>query len=97
MLDVLAPDVALHSDGEGKAPLRVITSAQGGQLHARDRPGSLREAEMAVHWVDVNGRPGLYTTKKPVSVVTVELDRAGRIEQIYLMAAPSKLSRLVIE
>jgi RNA polymerase sigma-70 factor, ECF subfamily len=99
MLDVLAPGVVLHSDGggEAKAPLRRMASADkvARFMHAIVN-GPFSQGNVQVEWVDVNGHPGLLTSMDgaPVSVVTVDVDAQGRIASIYLMAAPSKLTRV---
>lgn len=99
MLDVLAPGVVLHSDGggEAKAPLRTMTSAEkvARFMHAIVT-GPFTEGRANVAWVDVNGHPGLLTSMDgaAVSVVTVDVDEHGRIAEIYLMAAPSKLAHI---
>lgn len=99
MLEILAPGVRLHSDGggEGKAPLRLIRSTDKvARFLLAIVQGPFQQPGFRVDWVDVNGRPGLLTScaGQPVSVVTVELDPVGRIEEIFLFAAPSKLRRI---
>ena len=96
MLDVLAPDVALHSDGggEAKAPPRQIQGADKvARFFVAITQAALADARAQL--IDINGTTGLLTTIAgvPVSAVSVDVDR-GRISHIYLMAAPSKLTRL---
>ncbi len=96
MLDVLAPDVALHSDGGGEAkapPRRILGADKVARFFVAVTQTSLSEARAQL--IDINGTTGLLTTIAgiPISAVSLDVDR-GRISHIYLMAAPSKLTRL---
>jgi RNA polymerase sigma-70 factor, ECF subfamily len=94
MLELLAPDVTLWSDGGGRirAALRPILGADKvsrwllGILSVRPVP------ELAVHLVDVNGEPGLLVTSAgvPDSVMCAELDEHG-ICGIRVIRNPDKL------
>jgi RNA polymerase sigma-70 factor, ECF subfamily len=97
LMEVLAPDVVLHSDGggEAKAPPR--------QIHGREKVArffiAIVQTALAVgteaHVVDLNGQPGLLTLlrREPVSALTFDMEN-GYITDLYLVAAPSKLGAL---
>jgi RNA polymerase sigma-70 factor, ECF subfamily len=96
LMEVLAPDVVLHSDGggEAKAPPRQI---RGPEKVARFFVAVVQRAlaESEAHIVDVNGQPGVLTLTdgRRVSALTFDLEQ-GRITDLYLVAAPSKLGAL---
>ncbi|TDE33364.1 RNA polymerase sigma-70 factor [Actinomadura sp. 6K520] len=99
LMEALAPDVALWTDGGGKvrAARRVIHGADRvcrwlagilGQPYAGVEP-----ADMRVRHVDLNGEPALVVDgpDRPLSTVTVDLDDAGRVRAVHLVANPDKL------
>jgi RNA polymerase sigma-70 factor (ECF subfamily) len=80
MMEMLAPDVTVWSDGGGKvrAALRPIVGADKAArwiLGVLDRP----IPDLGVHHIDVNGQPGLLVTSGGIadSVLVVELDETG--------------------
>ncbi len=92
LMDLLAPDVVLLSDGGGvkKAALRPI---HGPDKVARFlRSVTPRDAEIGVRWGVANGAPAMFVSLDGEldSVVTVVLD-AGRISEIYFVRNPEKL------
>ncbi|MFC1434224.1 RNA polymerase sigma-70 factor [Streptacidiphilus sp. N1-3] len=99
MMEMLAPEVTLWSDGGGKvkAALRPITGADKaarwilGILLNRPVP------DLAVHRVDINGQPGLLFSSGAAvdSVMVVELDETG-ITAIRLVRNPDKLRRITV-
>ena len=93
LMEVLAPDVVLHSDagGEAKAPPRQIAGADKvGRFFIAMAQTALAESEVYV--VDINGLPGLITLSHGQLVSALAFDLEGdRITDLYLMAAPSKL------
>ena len=96
LMEILAPEVVLHSDGggEAKAPPKQIVGAQKvARFFVAVTQSALSDAD--AHLVDVNGMTGLLTTIRdvPVSAVTLDLE-GGYVSHLYLMAAPSKLQRL---
>lgn len=99
LMEVLAPDVALWTDGGGKvrAPRRAIFGAGkvGRWLAAvHGRPyGGVEPADMGVRRVDINGEPALVLDGPdgPISTITVDVDASGRILAIHLVANPDKL------
>jgi hypothetical protein len=92
LMDLLAPDVVLLSDGGGlkKADLRPI--------HGSDKVARFvwsvtpRDAEIGVEWGLVNGTPAMFLSLDGEldSVVTVVVED-GRISQVYLVRSPEKL------
>jgi RNA polymerase sigma-70 factor (ECF subfamily) len=96
LVELLAADAVLYSDGGGKAPaaLAPIRSA----LHiARFLVGILRKspAGMAVRWVHVNGQPGLLIEHggQIWSVLTLDVVD-GRIATCFIVRNPDKLARI---
>ena len=94
---LLANDVALHSDGGGKA-IAVPNVVRGADRVARGILGSLKRLlpeNLVRRPARINGKPGLinYLNGKPHSVVMVE-PLEGRIQTIYIVTNPEKLSHL---
>ena len=97
LVDLLAGDVVLHTDGGGKAaalPAEVhgaetvastILKSMGRNV-PRDASGRLAR---------INGEPGFvgFVGGKPFSAITIET-RDGRIQGIYIVTNPEKLSRI---
>ena len=98
MMELLAPDVTLWSDGGGKirAALRPLVGADNAArwiLGVRDRP----VPDLAFHRVDVNGQPGLLATSGDAidHVMVLELDETGIIG-IRLVRNPDKLRHITV-
>jgi RNA polymerase sigma-70 factor, ECF subfamily len=97
LVDLLARDVVLHSDGGGKGlavPNRII----GADKVARGIVGSLGKlvpANRLTRIAQVNGEPGIisYLGGRPYSVVTLDI-REGCIQAIYVVTNPEKLAHL---
>ncbi|MFA1544936.1 RNA polymerase sigma-70 factor [Actinomadura chokoriensis] len=102
LMEVLAPDVALWSDGGGKvrAPRRVIFGADkvgrffggiGGRPYAGVAP-----ADMRFRRVEINGEPAVIVAGPdgPISAFTVDIDPGGKVRSIHLVANPDKLRSL---
>ena len=96
LMEVLAPDVVLHSDGggEAKAPPRQIRGAKNvARFFIAIVQSSLATSQ--AHVIDINGQPGLLTLQDGAMVSALTFDLAqGQITDLYLMAAPSKLGAL---
>jgi len=95
LMDVLAPDVVLLSDGGGKvkAALRPI---HGPDKVARFLQAVAPEAErLGIEWSTVNGAPAVLVSVDGVldSVVSMESDQ-GRVSRIYFVRNPDKLASL---
>lgn len=99
LMEVLAPEVTLWTDGGGKvrAALRTIEGAAkvgrwlaavSGQPYAGVQPEDMR-----IEHADLNGAPGivLHGPDGPLSALTVDLDETGRVRAIHLVANPDKL------
>ena len=95
LMDLLAPDVVMLSDGGGKAKaaLRPIT---GADKVARFLLGVLATAgEVTVEWRPVNGAPSLVASlggRLDTVATAVVVD--GRITTLYLVRNPDKLTGL---
>ena len=100
MLELLAPEVTLWSDGGGKirAALRPIVGPEKvarwivGILTVRPIP------DMGAQFVDVNGQPGLLVTSAgvPDSVFCAELDESGGIVGLRIVRNPDKLGHVTV-
>ena len=97
LIDLLSKDVVLHSDGGGKG-LAVPNEVRGADKVARGILGSLKRlvpATLVRKLVRINGAPGLvnYLDGKPHSVLTLDVQN-GRIQNIYIVTNPEKLSHI---
>ena len=96
LMEVLAPDVTLVSDGGGLAPA-PRKAIDGWELVARALltfAGRMPEAP-STHIVDVNGGPGIVLCSAGVPAVAVSLHLVdGRIRMIHLVSNPEKLAGL---
>ena len=97
LLDLLAPDVVLMSDGGGvkQAALRPVT---GADKVGRFIVGGIGETEIALTGVTVNGNPALALRVEGsfdgIMAVRVE---GGRISGLYFVRNPEKLTRVESE
>jgi RNA polymerase sigma-70 factor (ECF subfamily) len=97
LVDLLASDVVLHSDGGGKA-LAVPNLIFGADKVARGILGSLEKLvprNLLTRIALINGQPGIvsYLNGKPYSVLTLDTGE-GRIRAIYVLTNPEKLAHL---
>ncbi|WP_282084232.1 RNA polymerase sigma-70 factor [Streptomyces tendae] len=96
LLATLAPDVRLVGDsgGRSKAPLRVLESSDkvGRFLFAVAQQGV---PDATFHFLELNGGPALLVRSggKPDSVLQVDV-ADGRIQALYVMRNPDKLTSL---
>ncbi len=97
LVALLATDVALYTDGGGKAnavpnPVRGATRVARFFFGAREKllPDGVVRRILAI-----NGQPGLvaYHAGRPIGVLTVEV-ADGRVRNIYIVTNPDKLERL---
>jgi len=98
LLDVLAPDVTLITDGGGKirAPRRPIVGADKVARFLAAGVGNI-PAGTRLHFVDINGEPGAVTAvgSVPYAVFVLEVDpETGRVATIRLIGNPDKLAGL---
>jgi RNA polymerase sigma-70 factor (ECF subfamily) len=97
LVALLSKDVVLHSDGGGKA-IAVPNLIHGIDNVTRGIMGALQKLvpkDLAYRLAHINGEPGIisYLNGKPFSVLTLEVSR-GRIQTIYVLTNPEKLSHL---
>ncbi len=97
LVDLLASDVVLHSDGGGKA-LAVPNLIYGADKVARGILGSLEKLvprNLLTRMALINGQPGIvsYLSGKPYSVLTMDTSEE-RIRAIYVVTNPEKLAHL---
>lgn len=94
LIEVLAPEVTLHSDGGGLAPA-PRKAISGAELVARALVtfGGRMPPEPSVHLVQVNGGPGIVLCSAGTPAVAMTLHLVdGLIRDIHLMANPEKLT-----
>lgn len=99
LVDLFARDVALHTDGGGKAPaafnvLHGIRRAAG-FFAGLARKGLLRDSPPAPVLRRINGAPGFVTIEQGGILQTTTFDiRNGRIAAIWITRNPDKLAHL---
>ncbi|MBW8486863.1 RNA polymerase sigma factor SigJ [Actinomadura parmotrematis] len=100
LLELLAPDVTLWSDGGGKrgAALRPVRgSGRVARLISEvTASGRAASAALDVRYRTVNGDPSavLFDHDAPFAVMVLDLDADGRIEGVYTVLNPDKLARI---
>src|SRR5258708_34831531 len=97
LVALLSRDVALHSDGGGKA-IALPDQIHGAETVARGLLTSFKQnvpRSIVGRIAHINGQRGLigYFNGKPFSVLSFHI-RDGRIQAIYVVTNPEKLSRL---
>lgn len=97
LMDVLAPDVVLMTDGGGvkKAALRII---EGADKVLRFLAGVLPDGEVRLEPAAVNGQAGLrfFVAGALDTVATMRIED-GRVAALYLVRNPHKLGRVSSE
>ncbi|WP_101947035.1 RNA polymerase sigma-70 factor [Mycobacterium sp. 3519A] len=99
LMELLAPEVTLWTDGGGKVrqamrPIRGIDNVARWIAGASQRPyEGVEIADMAAEVVEINGGPGIVLTGggRVIATLTVDLDADGRIETVHNVANPDKL------
>lgn len=100
LMELLAPEVTLWTDGGGKVRQALLpvegaaTVAAWFAGLARRRPYEGVELdEMTISFVQINGGPGVMFAGKArvIAVFTLELDADGRIVTVHNIANPDKL------
>ncbi|CNE22695.1 RNA polymerase sigma-70 factor%2C TIGR02957 family [Mycobacterium tuberculosis] len=102
LMEVLAPDVALWSDGGGKvrAPRRAIFGAGKVGRFISGISGvtyqGVAPEDMRFERVDLNGEPAVVVAgpSGPISAFTVDVGPGGQVRAIHLIANPDKLRAL---
>ncbi|WP_238012802.1 RNA polymerase sigma-70 factor [Dactylosporangium sp. AC04546] len=99
LMELLAPDVTLWTDGGGKVrqALRPVVGAEHvatwfAAVATRPYEG-VDPADMRADLVELNGAPGIVFTGagRVIATVTFDLDDEGRIREIHNVANPDKL------
>jgi RNA polymerase sigma-70 factor (ECF subfamily) len=100
LLELLAPDVTVWSDGGGKvraARAPVVgakkVAAWLATWSARPYEGVAFE-QMSFRFTEINGTPGLLLVApdRVLGICTVELDESGRIARVHVVSNPDKLA-----
>ena len=99
LMDLLAPEVTLWTDGGGKVR-QAMRPIIGAPNVARWLAGTVQRpyegveiADMTAEVVDINGGPGIVIrgAGRIIATLTVDLDGNGKIETIHNVANPDKL------
>lgn len=99
LMELLAPDVTLWTDGGGKVrhlmrPISGVKRVAAAFARIARRPyQGLEMAEMGVDIVEINGGPGIVFAGagRVIATFSLDLDESGRIASIYNVANPEKL------
>jgi RNA polymerase sigma-70 factor (ECF subfamily) len=99
LMEMLAPEVTLWTDGGGKVrqamrPIIGIDNVARWIVGAANRPyEGVEITDMAAQVVDINGGPGIVLTGagRVIATLTVDLDSDGRIATVHNVANPDKL------
>ncbi|MFG1932917.1 RNA polymerase sigma-70 factor [Mycobacterium sp. NPDC048908] len=99
LMELLAPEVTLWTDGGGKVrqairPISGIDNVARWIAGASQRPyEGVEISDMAAEVVDINGGPGILLTGagRVIATLTVDLDADGRIATVHNVANPDKL------
>ena len=99
LMQLLAPDVTLWTDGGGKVrqAMRPVTGADRVAVWfagVATRPyQGVEPADMVVELVELNGGPGIVFSGggRVIAMLTLDLDEDGRIAGIHNVANPDKL------
>jgi RNA polymerase sigma-70 factor (ECF subfamily) len=99
LMQLLAPDVTLWTDGGGKVrqalrPVEGMAKVAAWIAGVTQRPyEGVEIADMTAELVDINGGPGVVFSGagRVIATLTVELDADGRIAVIHNVANPDKL------
>jgi RNA polymerase sigma-70 factor (ECF subfamily) len=100
LLELLAPDVTMWTDGGGKVR-SALRPVAGRERVARSLSGyaaSHSPRGLDVHYRHVNGDPSavVFDGDSPYAVLVMDLDAPGdQVTGIYLVTNPDKLSRVV--
>ena len=99
LMELLAPEVTLWTDGGGKVR-QAMRPIIGAANVARWIAGNVKRpyegveiADMAVEVVEINGGPGIVMSGagRVIATITVDLDADGRIATVHNVANPDKL------
>ncbi|KKW63192.1 RNA polymerase sigma24 factor [Mycolicibacterium elephantis] len=99
LMELLAPDVTLWTDGGGKVR-QAMRPVVGAANVRRWIAGNVKRpyegveiADMTAELVDINGGPGIVMrgAGRIIATITVDLDAQGRIVTVHNVANPDKL------
>jgi RNA polymerase sigma-70 factor (ECF subfamily) len=97
LISLLSDEVVMHTDGGGKASALLLPIVGRERVAQAGVHGQRKLLTLGVEqrFVEVNGRPGIvsYQDGRPFSVFTIET-RSDRIDAIYIVTNPEKLSQL---
>jgi RNA polymerase sigma-70 factor (TIGR02957 family) len=99
LMQLLAPDVTLWTDGGGKVrqalrPVEGMAKVAAWLAGVTKRPyEGVEIADMTAEVVDINGGPGVVFSAagRVIATLTVDLDADGRVATIHNVANPDKL------
>jgi RNA polymerase sigma-70 factor (ECF subfamily) len=99
LMELLAPDVTVWSDGGGKVRAARVPVTGARKVAAWLATWSTRPyegvsfEEMSIRITEINGMPGVLALApdRVLGVLTVELDETGRIAAIHAVGNPDKL------
>lgn len=104
LMQLLAPDVTLWTDGGGKVrqAMRPVTGADRvatwfAAVGTRPYQG-IAPADMRAEVVELNGGPGVVFSGggRVIATLTLDVDRTGRITAIHNVANPDKLRAVAV-
>lgn len=102
LMELLAPEVTLWTDGGGKVR-QAMRPIIGARNVARWLAGNVKRpyegveiADMTAEVVDINGGPGIVMSGagRVIATITVDLDAQGRIMTVHNVANPDKLTAI---
>jgi RNA polymerase sigma-70 factor (TIGR02957 family) len=102
LMELLAPEVTLWTDGGGKVR-QAMRPIIGAEKVARWLAGTAKRpyegieiSDMAAELVDINGGPGIVMSGagRVIATITVDLDADGRIVTVHNVANPDKLGAI---
>ncbi|MEO3826220.1 RNA polymerase sigma factor SigJ [Actinomadura sp. B10D3] len=100
LMEILAPDVTLWTDGGGKSRARAaLRPVHGSDRVARVIAGTTarRPKDLAIRYRTVNGDPSavLFDEDAPFAVMVLDLDPDGeRVRGVYAVTNPDKLAHI---
>jgi RNA polymerase sigma-70 factor (ECF subfamily) len=98
LLDMLANDVVLHTDGGGKA-IALPSEVHGGERVTRVIMSSMEKLvpkNLELRTLRINGEAGFvsFLDGRPFSAITLQIG-ADHIQAIYIVSNPEKLAHLI--
>ncbi|MCG5216399.1 RNA polymerase sigma factor SigJ [Streptosporangium sp. KLBMP 9127] len=98
LMEMLAPEVTLWSDGGGKSAAGGPRPIRGREKVARTLVANVRRTEgLDVEYQQVNGDPSVvvFAQDAPFAVMVLDLDAAGeQVHDVYVVSNPDKLASI---